>query len=567
ARSENAMVDHVQGQIDRTVDRTVSAPVRAAITGTPSLDRAMRDQAIDTTRWAMAITIPILFGVLLLLLRAPVAALALTVLGAATSFASLGIMTLLGKAIPVDAVAVTTACMTGLALGVGYGLLLYRRWRSEIVADVAHHDAAHAAATSVETTGRSVLVGGTALIVALLLAPLIADTKILTSIGIGTLLCSTLAVGAATVVMPGFLVLAAGRTEALRVAPPAPALRAWERLAAGGGWVVRRAVPAGAVATALLAVLAIPVLALETGPPSPKLLPPDDPARVAFEQVASVMGPGWPTPYNIVVVSRDKPVTDTKLLKQLEAFQAVIAKDPRVASVTGPGTFAATQQQLNVLPKQLSSSGKLLKKSKRDLLKLQLGLGQAGAGVKQLRGGLEAASGGAGQLHGGSSKAQTGAGQLHAGLDKARTGAAQISGGLGVALGAARKLHTGAGAALKGSGQITSGLKQASVPLKNGLPLIQKMATDVGSAKDSVSGAASSADALTAQLDEASAQIAKLPASPEKTAAADAVASAQTAAGGLQTALSSSASTLTGAAAIASSVSTQTAQLSAGLDQ
>ena len=82
-------------------------------------------------------------------------------------------------------------------------MLLYRRWRSEVQADVEHHDAAHAAVTAVETTGRAVLIGGTALVVALLLARLIADTQILTSLGIGALLCSALSVGAAVVVMPG----------------------------------------------------------------------------------------------------------------------------------------------------------------------------------------------------------------------------------------------------------------------------------------------------------------------------------------------------------------------------
>ena len=228
-------------------------------------------------------------------------------------------MTILGKTIAVDAIAVTTATMIGLALGTGYGLLLYRRWRTEVQADVDHHDAAHAAVTAVDTTGRAVLVGGTALIVALLLAPMIADTEILTSIGIGTLLCSALGVGAAVVVMPAFLVLAAQRTQALELRRPAPALRAWEALAARGGWVIRRAVPVGAAATALLAALALPLFALDTGPPSPKLLPSGDPARQSFERVAKVMGPGWPTPYNVVVVSRDRPITDASCSRRSTA--------------------------------------------------------------------------------------------------------------------------------------------------------------------------------------------------------------------------------------------------------
>ena len=56
---------------------------------------------------------------LLIGLRAPVAALALTAFGAVTTLAGFGAMALVGKVIDTDAVAVALASMTGLALGVG----------------------------------------------------------------------------------------------------------------------------------------------------------------------------------------------------------------------------------------------------------------------------------------------------------------------------------------------------------------------------------------------------------------------------------------------------------------
>ena len=65
------------------------------------------------------------------ILRAPVAALVLTAFGGATTLMSFGAMALLGKAIDVDPTAVTLASMAGLALGVSYAMLVYRRWRSE----------------------------------------------------------------------------------------------------------------------------------------------------------------------------------------------------------------------------------------------------------------------------------------------------------------------------------------------------------------------------------------------------------------------------------------------------
>ena len=567
ARSEEAMVKTVQGQIDRTVARVTSTPVRATITGTPSLDRAMKDEAIDTTRTSLAITVPILFGVLLLLLRAPVAALALTVLGAGTAFSALGLMALLGKVLEVDAVAVTTGSMIGLALGVGYGFMVFRRWRREVADDVAHHDAVQAATAAVETTGRGVLVGGTALVVALLLAPMIADSKILTSIGVGALLCSMLGLGAAVVVMPAFLALARGRVLAFSFPAPAFLLATWDGLAARGGWVIRHAVPVGAAATALMVALALPVLSLETGPPSPKLLPPSDPARLSFERVAAVMGAGFPTPYNIVVVSKQRPITDAKLLADLDRFEATLSKDVRIASVTGPGTFNATSKELDVLPKQLKDSSKLLKGGKKQLGVLQRGLGQAGAGVGQLRSGLQSAAGGAGQLQSGSGQAQSGAGQLHSGLSKARDGAAQISAGLATALDAAQQLHEGAGSALSGSSQVTAGLKKAAGPVKSGAPIVKQMAADIASSQAAVKSAADTAGALGGTLDQAASQISALPDSPEKQAALGAVQSAQSTAGGLSGSLQSSSASLASSAGIAAAFSGQVAELSTGLSQ
>ena len=125
------MVDGVQQEIDRIVDQEISAPVTPYITGTPTIDLATKDQSLDTARRAELLALPILFLVLLVILRAPVAALVLTAFGGVTTLMSFGAMALLGKAIDVDPTAVTLASMAGLALGVSYAMLVYRRWRTE----------------------------------------------------------------------------------------------------------------------------------------------------------------------------------------------------------------------------------------------------------------------------------------------------------------------------------------------------------------------------------------------------------------------------------------------------
>lgn len=568
AQTEEEMVSNRQDDIDAIVTKSVTGDVRAYITGQPSLDIAIKETAIDSTRKAVLLALPLIFLVLLLVLRAPVAALALTVLGGATALSSFGAVTLVAQVMPVDAITLALGATTGLALGVGYGLLFYRRWREQV--EERHETPAAAALDAVDTGGRGILIGGTALIVALIVATLIAPTEILSSLGVGVLLSATLAVGAAVIVLPAAAALLGERLQAFSFPAPAFLVGAWHRLTGGGAGVIRHPVPAGAAATLLLVVLALPALNLKTGPPSVDMLPADDSARVAFEEVSTVMGPGWPTPYNMLVVSEGNPITTRKTLLQLDKLQTEIAKDPAVASVIGPGAIAATSGDLAVLPRKLRESTKLLKGGKKDLAKLEAGLGQAGAGASQLQSGLDEAAGGAGQLEGGSSKAESGAGELEGGLTKARSGAEQISTGLNSALAASRKLRDGSASALAGSQQIAGGLGQAVTPVKEGAPVVRKMADDIAASSQAVSGAAAATQQTSEQLDQAAAQLQSVPGvkdDPNYQAAVASVASAKTSAASASSSLSTATSQLQGAAGVADAFAGQVAELSTGLQQ
>lgn len=569
AHTEKDMVETYQAQIDGVVAKQITAPIHASITGQPSLDRGFKDAAVDATRTGALLTIPILFVVLLLLLRAPVAAAGLALLGGVTALSGLGVMALLGQVIPVDSIAMALGTMTGLALGVAYGLMIFRRWRLELDRDVAHHDAAHAAVDAVASTGRAVLIGGTGVVVSLIVAAAIAPTEILTSLGIGAMLCAALAVGGAVVVVPAALTLLGHRALWLSFRAPRPVAAVWDRLATGGGGsVVRHAGTAGALATAVLVALALPIFSLQTGPPGPQLLPKDSPERQSFERVAQVMGPGWPTPFNIVIYSEDRPITDKQLLVDIEAFQKKLVKDPRIASVVGPGSLAPVSRELGVLPKKLKESTKLLKGGKKKLGELQSGLDDAAAGSKQLKEGLASAASGAGQLQGGSGQAQSGAGQLRNGLGQARSGAQQISGGLGQALDAAQQLRDGAAKLLAGSKQLKGGLGQAVTPVQQGLPIVQQMAADVSAGSDAVKAAQGSSQALVGQLDQAAAALAQLPADdPGVQSALAAVQSARQAAEGTAASLNTAAPKISGAAGVAGAFADQVGQLSTGLAQ
>jgi uncharacterized membrane protein YdfJ with MMPL/SSD domain len=123
--------------------------------------------------------------------------------------------------------------------------------------------------------------------------------------------------------------------------------------------VTRRAVSGGLAATVLLAAVAVPALALKSGPPDITQLPVGAKARIAFQQVSRVMGPGWPTPYNVVVVARSRPITTPALLATLARFQRQIAEDGAVSSVVGPGAINSTSEQLKTFGPQLAHSAKV----------------------------------------------------------------------------------------------------------------------------------------------------------------------------------------------------------------
>ena len=569
ARSEDEMVDHVQADLNDVVDAHVSAPVRAHITGQPTLDQAIEDEALHTARVATLLALPILFAALVLVLRAPLAALLTTAFGGVTAFVGFGVMTLVAEQLEVDAIGVALASVMGLALGTGLSLLILTRFRAEEAALTgASSEATVAASAAVGSTGRAVLIAGGGLIASLVLASVIGPTDNLLSVGTGVTVNALLGVGAAVVVMPAALAVLGGRAFAWSFGAPRLLGRPWRRLAAGRP-VLRRALVALSAGTLALVALAIPALGLKTGPPDPTFLPSDSEARQDFEAIQRAMGPGWPTPYNIVVVSDSGPITERATLRRLESFQERLAKDPRVESVAGPGLFRAETSDLGTLETKLDESNRLLKGAGGDLGKLEGGLGEAGEGAVQLQSALGEAAAGASQIEGGGAQAEGGAKRLASGLADARAGSAKIARGLGEALSGANELKSGSGQALAGAELISGGAGTAAERVTAGLPIVQQMAKDVGAGSQAVRNAGSTAQELTAQLDSALAALGSLAAKDDPAVARvrEALAAARRSSDGVTSTLGGVQQSLQAAAGTSTAFAGQVEELSTGLGE
>jgi putative drug exporter of the RND superfamily len=486
-RREADAVKYDEPQIESLVSRTITAPVKSYVTGQPSIDRAINSASLDNLKRTELIAIGILFVLLLVGLRAPVAAALVTAVGAVSTLAGFGAVAIVGHLITVSSVAVALGSMTGLALGVGFALLIVDRFRRE---EYAHHmDAVHAATGELETTGRAVLIGGSAVVLGLAIVAVIGPTQLMVSLGTGMLTCAMFAIGGAVVVMPAALVLLGRRVEAFSFDAPAPLAGAWSRLVDAGTQLVRRPVFSGFFATLLLAVLAVPAFALSSGPQTITQLPKNGKARVAFEEVSRVMGPGMATPYNLILVAHNKPITTPALMTSIQRLQTQIAHNTTVYSVTGPGSVAATASQLQTFEPSLNHSMAISDRSKKDLLTLINGLGQAGSGSQQLQSGLATASAGAGELRSGSGQAHSGAGQLHAGLTQALSGA--------------EALRKGAGEALAGAEQLASGLAPAPGQATQSVTALRSMKSLTATASSKVSGAQNSVGSASADINAA----------------------------------------------------------------
>jgi RND superfamily putative drug exporter len=483
-RPEKDVIATSLPRIERTVNQTISGPVVAHVTGQASIDRAMRDLSLDQTRTAILLALPIVFLVLLSITRAPVAALAATAFAASVLPVGYGLTAIAASLIHVDAIAVAGAAMMGLGLGVTFATLMVTGFRDNLAAGSSP---ASAAAETVSRVGKPVLLAGTAMVVAMITATSLSMTEILNSIGVGATIMAGLASAAAVAVMPASLALVGERVEAGAFA---------QGLAASHRRIAIPVVAGAFVVLLVMPVFSSPLLSLKSGPPDAKLLPASNQARKDYEAVAKVMGPGWVSPFEIVVARNGSPVTTRKFLAQLNRFEKSTGRMKGVASVLGPGALLVNANELQGVPKGLNLSAATAKKSKKDLKKLIAGLKLATDGVAQLRGGLGAAAGGAGQLHGGTGQAYSGSGQLKTGLDQANAGAV--------------KLKVGAAAAASGAKDLANGLALAQQGVSGGLPTIDKLVKAVNSNAKEVSALTGPSTAAQSGLSAAASELAAM---------------------------------------------------------
>ncbi|MCX4988924.1 MMPL family transporter [Streptomyces sp. NBC_00568] len=213
---------------------------------------------------------------------------------------------LLSHATDIPDLAPLLATLIGLGVGIDYALFIVTRHRRGILRGLAPEESA---VVALNTSGRAVLFAGGTVCIALA-GMLVTNLRFLDGVVIGTSLTVVFSVLAATTLLPALLgllgtrVLSRRQRRTLAARGPEPE-RASGAAARWSTSVQRRPRTIAAIALAVMAILAIPVLSLRLGATDQGNDDATTTTRQAYDLLAEGFGPGFNGPLQVVVTGGD----------------------------------------------------------------------------------------------------------------------------------------------------------------------------------------------------------------------------------------------------------------------
>jgi putative drug exporter of the RND superfamily len=263
---------------------------------------------------------------------------------------SAGLIPLLSNVIDVPDWTTAVSGLIGIGVGIDYALLVLTRFRSALRDGKDRHDAVVEAVT---TAGRSVIIAGCTVVIAVL-GLMLTGLSYMYGVAIATGLAVLTVMVASITLLPAFLSYLGPRVDKLRIPLLGSALRTdrpttGESPAARWSHVVqRRPWPFAIGALVVLLALAAPALGMRLGFPDAGNDPPDSMTRQAYDLNTEGFGPGTNGPIQIAATI---PPTD-EAKSQINAFANTLRSTPAVAFVTPPRINQANDAALmTVIPK------------------------------------------------------------------------------------------------------------------------------------------------------------------------------------------------------------------------
>ncbi|MBP2325416.1 RND superfamily putative drug exporter [Kibdelosporangium banguiense] len=232
---------------------------------------------------------------------------------------TVGIIMLASHLVDLPDYAPPVMILVGLGVGVDYALLIFARYRSELLWGA---DRDQAATRALDTAGRSVLFAGCTVIIALL-GLLALGLGSLQGVALAVTLTVLLTLVASLTLLPALLSLLGKRIE--RAVMRRAHRQDGNRWRAWASMVQRRPWPALVLAVAALAALSLPALGMRLGFADAGTEAPTATSRQAYDLLAKGFGPGFNGPLVVVAKGGEQP-----------ALVETLTRTPGVARVLPP---------------------------------------------------------------------------------------------------------------------------------------------------------------------------------------------------------------------------------------
>jgi putative drug exporter of the RND superfamily len=299
---------------------------------------------------------------------------------------SAGLIALLANAIDVPDWTTAVSGLIGIGVGIDYALLVLTRFRSAMRDGKDRHDAVVEAVT---TAGRSVIIAGCTVVIAVL-GLCLTGLSYMYGVAISASLAVLVVMIASVTLLPSLLAFLGPSVDRLRI----PFVGRSQRIDGGrespaARWshaVQRRPWVAAIAATAVLLALAAPALGMRLGFPDAGNNPPGKMTRQAYDLQSEGFGPGSNGP---VVIAATLPSAAAK--PRIDSFANRLRRESGVAFVAPPVIKAAGDAALVTLipttSPQDDATAHLVTRLRDDVVPTALG----GSGIEARVGGVNAA--------------------------------------------------------------------------------------------------------------------------------------------------------------------------------
>ncbi|HTP22074.1 MAG TPA: MMPL family transporter [Solirubrobacteraceae bacterium] len=324
ARDQHSVL--VSATVTRPFDEAV---VDAAVASVTKSHTGVSAMVVDPTSGggndlhrAEELSIPVTLLVLLISFGALVAALVPVLLAATAVIAAFGLLGPISQLFPLDDSVKTVVLLIGMAVGVDYALFYVVRSREERRRGVSTREAL---ARTSRTSGRSVLIAGTTVAIAMA-GQFVVGSDIFNGIAAGTIVVVACAVAGSLTVLPALLQLLGPRVDRGRIRfLPQLATAGESRFWAGVvDRVMRRPVLAACASGGLLLALAVPAFGLQVAKPSSQAL-----SSASQSDLAAQITGEFPSTSSPAIVVATWPASDT------QSIRAAVMRLEGLAAQTG----------------------------------------------------------------------------------------------------------------------------------------------------------------------------------------------------------------------------------------